>query len=162
MSRLHDYSVTPSCMSLVSLQPNNSKIWPCRPQQVTLVAIMSVNRPTASWLQNTHLVVAHHNLSGSMQNPILCELFRPSDLQRQLVKLCLVLGPLAIFWHYLLPDVVQNHVVVNPYILFLTVLLVYAVVQLDMITAAWIVPGQECLATPMLCNIFLICSKLSM
>ena len=52
--------------------------------------------------------------------------------------------------------------VVDPYFGLLTLLLVRAVMQSDMVTATRIVSSQECLATPILRNIFLVLSKFSM
>ena len=160
-SQLHDYSATPSCMSSVSLPPNNSERQPCQPQQVTSMTVTSVYQTTL-WSRNAHLVITHHKLSGSMQDPILRKLFWPCNLQRRLVKLFLDLGLFTIFWYHLLPDITWNRMVVDPYFGLLTLLLVRAVMQLDMAMATRIVSGQVCLATPILHNIFLVLSKFSM
>ena len=117
---------------------------------------------TTLWSRNAHLVITHHKLSGSVQDPILRKLFRPRNLQRRHVKLFLDLGLFTIFRYHLLPDIAWNRVVVDPYFGLLTLLLVRAVMQSDMVTATRIVSGQECLATPILRNIFLVLSKFSM
>ena len=117
---------------------------------------------TTLWPRNAHLVITHHKLSGSVQDPILRKLFQPRNLQRQHVKLFLDLGLFTIFRYHLLPDIAWNHVVVDPYFGLLTLLLVRAVMQSDMVMATRIVSGQECLATPILRNIFLVLSKFSM